>query len=237
LAYEFHETPALRFGRLAHKAILEPQAWASWHVCTPSGIDRRTKSGKAAWAGFEREAAGREIVNAEELETIRQMQDACYAHPRARVLLERPGGVEVSAFAYHQTSGEHCKCRPDKACGDGIIADLKTCEDASPGAFSRSCAKYGYDVQAAFYPMVWTGAGEAFEAFVFVAVEKTPPYGVGVYQIDPQAVYAARCAIDDALLRLAECKISKSWPAYSGKVETLYMPKWHNLNKEAENGN
>lgn len=217
------ETPALRLGRLIHSAILEPDSLA---LAIAPDCDKRTKAGKEAWAGFERQAAGCQIVTADEAEQVRRMRDAVYTHPAARRLLFAPGVAEASGWWFDQTSGELCRCRPDYRREDGILVDLKTTEDAGSG-FKRSCANYGYHRQAAFYcDGVEAITGERPAGFVFVAVEKSPPFAVAAYRLAPVDIELGRALYQRDLTTLAECKSTRVWPGYSEKIETLSLPTW-----------
>lgn len=217
------ETPALRLGRLIHSAILEPDSLA---LAIAPDCDKRTKAGKEAWAGFERQAAGCQIVTADEAEQVRRMRDAVYTHPAARRLLFAPGVAEASGWWFDQTSGELCRCRPDYWREDGILVDLKTTEDAG-SAFAKSCANYRYHVQAAFYSDgVEAVTGESPAGFVFVCVEKAPPYAVAVYSLAPMDVELGRAIYQRNLMTLAECKISHQWPAYPETIQVLSLPGW-----------
>ena len=79
-------------------------------------------------------------------------------------------------------TGLQCKCRPDWISADGgILVDLKTTEDASPREFQRSIAKWRYHVQAGWYMAgIEAAYGTRPSGFIFIAVEKKPPFAVGV---------------------------------------------------------
>lgn len=217
------ETPALRLGRLIHAAVLEPDSLA---LAVGPDCGKKSKEDKATWADFNAKNIGCEIVTADEAETIRSVRDSVYAHPAARRLLFARGVAEASGWWFDQTTGELCRCRPDYLRSDGIVIDLKTTEDAGP-SFSRSAANYAYHKQAAFYADGLAAiTGETPAGFVFVAVEKTPPYAVAVYQLDAVAMEVGRALYQRDLMTLAECKISRQWPAYSEKIETLSLPGW-----------
>lgn len=214
------ETDALRFGRLFHRYILEPD---SCRLAVWDGPARNTKEGKAAWAEFLDKFAGCEVVSAEDHAKLTGMRDAVYAHPAARDLLSIPGRSELSRWSYDPASGELCKCRPDRLLDIGMALDLKSTENASPKAFAKSCADYRYHVQAAYYPDVLDLDEKRFP---FIAVEKSAPYAVGVYELSPEDVEMGRYLYQRDLLKISECKISKSWPAYSEQIEPLTLPAW-----------
>jgi len=225
LAEPRRETPALTFGRIAHRHVLEGVELAA----IPAEINRRTKAGQAEYELFlaENKGQGCEIVSSDDAERLAGMRRAIFAHKAASALLENcPGRPELSAWWLDAETGELCKCRPDWIREDDVILDYKTTEDASPEGFPRFMAKYRYHVQHAFYQDGMRAITGRDFMFAFLVQEKDPPYAVGVYVLDSEAVELGRILYKRNLLTLAECKISKSWPAYSNRVETINLPRW-----------
>lgn len=206
-------TAAMRLGTLVHCAVLEPDELALRYAIAP---DRRTKEGKTAAAEFE--AAGIEPVSAADMATAIAMRDAVRSHPDAAALLN-DGKAEQSFWWDDQLSGLRCKCRPDWMTGGTTLVDLKTTTDASPAAFAKSIAHWRYHVQADHYR-----AGTFAERFVFIAVEKTYPYAVGVYQLDDAAMAHAATLRRQNLQTIADCRVIAEWPGYS--TQTLSLPRW-----------
>ena len=186
---------------------------------------------KAEW---EKVNEHRTILNPEQWKTIHAMRDALMAHPAANALLTGiPGKAEKSVYWIDATTGVLCRCRPDWWRDDNLIVDLKTTEDASPEGFARSIAKFRYDVQDAFYTDgVQQATGKRPKAFVFIAVEKKPPYGVGVYVLDSETKDLGRAQYQHDLRVYAECVRSGEWPGYGDKIQTISLPGWH-ANKNA----
>ena len=129
------ETPAMAFGTAAHCWILETDEALNRYVIAPQGIDRRTKDGKAQWA--ELELSGKTIISAEDAQTLENMLATVHSHPVADELLDN-GIAESSVFA--ELLGVNVKCRPDWLHDNSVIVDLKTTDNAGPGAFGKSCA-------------------------------------------------------------------------------------------------
>lgn len=186
---------------------------------------------KAEW---EKVNEHRTILNPEQWKTIHAMRDALMAHPAANALLTGvPGEAEKSVYWIDATTGVLCRCRPDWWRDDNLIVDLKTTEDASPEGFARSIAKFRYDVQDAFYTDgVQQATGKRPKAFVFIAVEKKPPYGVGVYVLDAETKDLGRAQYQHDLRVYAECVRTGVWPGYGDKIQTISLPAWH-ANKNA----
>lgn len=219
------ETAAMRIGSIFHGMVLEPERVK---IAVAPVCDKRTKDGKATWEAFCIENVGAEIVTADEGEMLNGMAASIKAHPAASALLSGAGIAEGSCFWFDERSGELCRCRPDLYRRDlGIIVDLKTTDDASPAGFARSIWKYAYHRQAALYmDGVGESTGDIIKGFVFVAVEKSAPYAVGVYRLDMQGEEAGRVSYQSLLLDLADCKINRNFPAYSTKIETISLPAY-----------
>jgi exodeoxyribonuclease VIII len=207
-------TSAMRLGSLAHCAVLEPDELSNrYSICLP----RNTKAGKEQAA--ELAAAGIEAVTESDMVLAFNMADAVRQHPYAAALLA-DGKAEQSFWWDDKATGQRCKCRPDWYQGTTIV-DLKTCQDASPGAFARACATFGYHTQAAHYLN-----GTFAERFIFIAVEKTYPYAVGVYELDAAAMAAGAKQCRIGLQTIGDCRAINEWPGYTTTCDTIAMPNW-----------
>lgn len=214
-------TPAMLLGTAFHAAVLEPEKL----VCAPA-FDRRTKLGKEAAAEFESEHAGRDVVIVDPSvhATATAMRASVLAHQVARRMLD-DGLAERSLFS--ELQGVPVKCRPDFYRPiSNLFVDLKSTDDASPDGFARSCAKYRYHVQAAFYMDVAEAAYIDVRSFVFVACEKAPPYLCACYVLDASDVERGRDAYQRDLATYARCQSENNWPGYSEFIEVISLPAW-----------
>jgi len=208
-------TSAMKLGSLTHCAVLEPDELSKRYGITP---DRRSNAGKALAA--EMEATGIEAVTAQEMEQALAMADAVRSNSTAALLLSN-GAAEQSFWWDDIATGMRCKCRPDWFDGATIV-DLKTCQDASPAGFAKAVANFGYQIQAAHYL-----AGTLATRFIFVAVEKTAPYAIGVYELDTEALVHGSIDRHNALQRIQDCRAINEWPGYTdGGIQTLQLPGW-----------
>lgn len=178
----------------------------------------------------------KQIITAADMAEVVAMHGQIMSHPKAGKLLAPGSGVpELSCYWTDEETGVRCRCRPDFWRHDGVIVDLKTCLDASYDGFQKSVWKWRYHVQAAFYldgieaalrQAPSTTTMPAPKAFLFVAVEKTAPYGVGVYHLDAQNIAIGRREYREDLARFAECERTGEWPAYSPNIEAMSLPDW-----------
>lgn len=221
------ETDALVFGSALHCLILEPEQFDDKYAVKPV-CDRRTKLGKELYAEFLEESEGKTIITQEQHTAVHGIAKSLANHPLVSNMLQG-GESEVSYFADDSFYQVTRKCRLDYF-KNGTIIDIKTCTDASPQGFLRSVIKYNYHLQASYYLDTVNMSGEdTAKDFVFVAVENTFPYAVGVYKLDQQSLNAGRNRYKAALTKLAEFKTSDK-PVetfgYSQSLVELELPLW-----------
>ena len=208
------QTAAMKLGSLTHCAVLEPDELANrYGICLP----RNTKAGKEMAA--EMEAAGIEAVTSTDMEQALAMAGSVRSHQAAAALL-RDGKAEQSFWWDDTQTGLRCKCRPDWYNGTAIV-DLKTTTDASPKGFAKSVAQWRYHIQQNHYL-----AGTFAERFVFIAVEKTYPYAVGVYELDETAALHGEAERRNNLQTIADCRAIAEWPGYGNTIQPLSLPNW-----------
>jgi hypothetical protein len=171
-------------------------------------------------------AAGLTPVKAAVAEEIDAMSEAALTHPTARALFEQPGIPEASLFATDPETGVEIRARFDFWAP--ISVDLKTTATlASKSGFEKAVANHGYDVQQEHYGDTEKLITGERRPFVFVVVEKTPPYLVGVHQLDREFVEIGRKKAARARRIFAECTASGVWPGYPPEVQLLSPPLYH----------
>lgn len=229
------DSPAFLFGAALHKAVLEPEGFGDEYIVMPK-FDRRTKDGKELYAAFEMSRGERDIIVQEDKYIIDEMVTAVRSHKYADFLTR--GEVEKSYYWTDELTGIDCQARPD--CfkivdGRGIIVDLKTCAEADTESFKRSAIKYGYDMQAAMFKAACEKEHGIPCDFIFVAIEKTPPYMINILQADEIMLKYGEDRFRTALGICKECNDSGNWYGYngfSGIINNLSLPAW--LAKEVE---
>ena len=216
-------TEAMRIGSLVHMAVFEPIRFAGSTAVAPI-VDRRTKDGKLAYEIFTKENAGKEVISADDILMIKDIVAAVSSHRAASKLL-KTGQAEVSVFAKCPVTNVYCKGRFDFVCEDCIV-DLKTTEDASPSQFGVSVMRYRYLTQAAHYLFLAEQAGLKVSKFIFIAVEKEAPYGVGVYEVSKNQLFRAEADRMTQLRMFKSCEDFDSWPAYGSDIQPMQLPDW-----------
>lgn len=228
------ETSALIFGTAFHSFVLEPENFAEDYYVITKKIDRRTKEGKSLWA--EIESSGKIPIPGEDVQAFGEMRENILSVKAAAVLLK--GEKERSYFWTDKLTGVKLKCRPDCRTDlktTSVIVDLKTTENASTDKFIRSCVNYGYDLQAAMYKQgVETIEGKPHK-FVFIAVEKSPPYACNIIEMDESFIKKGETDLRSYLYTLKDCLETNNFYGYngaSGNLNVMGLPAW--LAKEYE---
>lgn len=214
-------TPAQRLGTLTHRCIFEPDTVKDAFHVKPDEMNFATTAGKE----WKKQHSDKPILTGDECDSVLGMIGAIHHHPVASRLLKN-ADFEQGVFV-EDAKGIMRKLRPDiLPRGGNILPDLKTCESAAPEDFTKAIGNFGYYRQAAYYLDGCKLAGRPFDAFVLIAVEKTPPYAVACYQIEPMAVQLGRVQYERDLAVYAECLASGNWPGYPERISALSVPQW-----------
>lgn len=216
------KTKAMVIGSAFHDLVLLPHLFNEHYAIKPNGLSLASKEGKA----WKVQNENKEMLSQDEFEQINAMKESILTHHSASKLLQS-GKPEVSIFWQDHETGLDCRCRPDFITSNNIIVDLKTTTDASPSGFAKSVANFRYHVQDAYYS---NGYYEAFrhqpKGFVFIAVEKEPPYAVGVYILNDEAKLEGEFRFKENLQTYKEALEKEVFDAYSQQIETLELPRW-----------
>ena len=228
-------TPSLIFGQLFHAMALQPETVNDLFAVAPN-VDRRTKAGKEAFAEFESESQNKTVVTAD---MYLQATEMCEALSRDEFVSKLLKGKKEKVFFWNDDlTGEPCKCRTDclTELGDNlIIVDLKSTENADTEAFMKSSIKYGYDFQSAMYSKGVEVNTSKKPLFVFIAIEKKPPYAINILQADELFLRRGYDLFREYIGIYHDCKQTDTWYGYLGKfnqINNLALPSY--LAKEIE---
>ena len=219
---EIKQSIAMEIGTATHTLVLEPDN-KNLVICGPA-----TRRGKA-WedAKIEAHANGAVVLTEPDYQHVQKIADSVRSNTQVKNLLSGDLVVEASVFNTDPDHKVEVRCRPDAWRKDiSAIIDLKTTIDASPEGFQKTCANFGYHIQEAFYRRVMEIEGYEIDRFIFVAVEKVAPFATGIYELDETSLLEGRAAVNYALEKMANAKISGEYPTGFGERTTLQIPRW-----------
>lgn len=238
---EEDSTPALDFGRAVHTLLLSEDGFRDDYVVRPEAYENEKGEWKP-WNGnanvcrewlAARKAEGKTVLLKSQVDDIHGMADRISKNQVAVDLLR--GRIERSIITKDKT-GVYLKSRPDSIPADTIIADLKTCADASQVAISRSILNYGYlqQMALAISSLEAVGPSKVNEA-VLLFVETTYPYAFNIKPLDNGDIYTAMRINRRAIDTFAACLAESDWPTYGDSTLTWSAPKWWSDRYEQDN--
>ena len=214
------ETKAFSFGRAVHCAVLEPAKYDLCGKVLPElnlqrKADREQKKEFIAALGVGEFALS--IKDAEQIREIQKNVRGAYGD-----LLLTGGSAEISGYFPSEDYDTLVKIRPDYL-NESIrkVVDLKTCTDASPAGFERAVKRFKYHLSAALYLDIAQGLGADVTEFVWIAVEKEPPYAVAAYRASDMTLLLGREMYKEALAKYQKCTATDLWPAYDTTIQVL----------------
>lgn len=230
---EHKETESMSLGTLTHTLFLEPEKFDDEYIIMPK-FDRRTKEGKAAYAEFEAQAAGKIIIDEEQHQAALGMAKNLKTLSIYGEMQKYDGLAEASIFFTDPTFNLDLRVRPDYfilPCDkypNGLLIDLKTTDDARDKAFSSICGKFAYDLSAAMYRQ---GVQIAYETedkpdFIFLVAERNAPFNVKQYKASDLFLATGELRYQQAKQSLAESLLMKRWAGYDLDLEDINLPAY-----------
>ena len=219
--HETVPTKAMEEGTAVHTYFLENDLFKKNYIFKPKAFKGTTKEGKA-WM---QEHGHLNVLNAEWEENLIQMNHNFLNSP-AKFIYDKQGLAELSWF-WKDLYNIKGKCRPDWLSSDGYtVVDLKTTQDASPKGFQKSISGFGYHIQAAWYLRGLRNLGVDAKEFIFIAIEKTAPFCIGVYKADEDMINAGMSEVEKSLELLRICQETKLYPDYTPTIQDISLPPW-----------
>ena len=222
----FQPTANMKLGTAFHASVLETENFEELIAVSPN-VDKRTKAGKEVHAKFLEDVGDKTIITHDQFEKMKVMKMSCLAHPEVQKLLEKCYATEFqTTFDFDKMK---CKAMIDLCDSEGTIVDIKTTQDASPEAFTRSSANFLYHMQLAWYAKAMNLDWREVKAYI-IAVENTAPYGVAVYKFSQSALLNGWELCKTAMTQWKEYKLNLAMGdgvfPYSNEVLELELPVW-----------
>lgn len=226
------DTAATIIGRAIHSAILTPGEFTRY-VRGPE-VARRSNKDKATWEEIEAQHGAEYVLKPAVFDHVIGVRKIVQARAMLMSLLAGIGHrSELSVVWRDQMTGLLCKARLDHISPDiitvegaGAIVDLKSTEDASYEAFAASIYNYGYHRQAAMYLDGAFANGIEVTHYVWLALEKKPPYAWRMYRADAGMLAAGKASLELLMKRYAKCVERNEWPGYPEEVVDIGLPPW-----------
>ena len=224
---------ALVMGGCFHSMVLEPECLDVEYAEKPTEKDGKsplTKYYKETFAEMQEERPDAQWLKADEWKTCLGMADAVLSNP---VYTHYASDIDAIAegTGYFDYNGASCKVRPDQYISEGTIIDLKSTQDASEAGFRKSVRNFKYDFQTAWYMEAMRALGLPARQFIFVCVEKSPPYLTATYTLTASEIDRQKPRMQKACEIWATCMETGVWPGYPEEVVTLDLSRYGDNHK------
>lgn len=232
------ETESMKFGTLAHMAILEPTKFMENYKMIPefwgyTKDGKRTdslncadvKEKKLAW--FNDLPQGCVPVSQQEYDKLKAMAVSIISHQDAYLCLKNIK-TEASGFYRDDETGILCRIRPDFISTNGaIVGDIKTTRSCERSFFEAEIARRKYHVQLAMYA---AGAEKITniknKRQVIIAVENVEPHDCAVYWLNEGTKDAGLSEYRGAMRALKKSLDTDVWPRYQLGAQEIAIPSW-----------
>lgn len=220
------DTDQTATGRYVHAAIFGPET-----ILRDFLVWEGRRQGKA-WEVARAQHADKTILRAADAAEAEDMIAAVRTHPDVKALLADPDTRVEQIVQWSDTAtGARCKSRIDIINPRlRVLADLKTTKSIDVRRFGHDIARYQYHGQLAYYSMgVEAALGWRPERHLLIAVEKSAPYDVAIFEMGGDALLVGADKCRALLTLLRDCTERDHWPGRHPKPVTLdatNLPPW-----------
>lgn len=226
------KTDALEFGECLHSLLLDKTE--RWYIQPEFRDELKTEkwnNNAKVCREWNDTHSDKPILTLAEDEMVKAMRDSVHAHPFAGPALSG-AATEQSIFVIDPGTNLLLKCRIDAIPKEGRISgakpllDVKSCRRADKFSFEREIANRHYHRQAAFYLDIARMHGMDVDSFMFIAVEKTPPYAVAVWDLDLEAIQQGRREYRRLINIYDNCVRTGVWNGYGDSPKPIGLPEY-----------
>jgi hypothetical protein len=214
---EVETTEAMKVGTAIHTAVLEPNLYSSSIGFLPD-VDGRTTEGKAIKKAFEEQYAGKTILKAASKDIVDRAVHAIVISDEWDTIRENKQ-MRYEQVLMCDLFGISCKSRLDLVdVENGIIRDIKSCDNASIEQFRYTIKDRLYWLQAGFYTLMAEATFDKRFNFEFIAVETSEPSTAQFHSVDEQELLKWKRVVETLLIKYKSCVDANIWPKPQNSV-------------------
>lgn len=227
----FVPTLSMQIGSALHCLVLEGQEqFDSQFVLKPEGLSLATKAGKEWKAENDKKTALSKTDQYASWDAVHGMAESLrtleWFNP------DQPDYRKFNELSlYWDADGLACKCRLDRLVLEeesATILDLKTTDSIDSGDFLKKIiGSMNYLFQAAWYTEATQAVFGVPARFVFVGIERTPPYATKTFDLTPDMLAEGLEQTTHARRLLKACINTKDWARPAVEHQTLALPSWY----------
>ena len=222
---EASETKNLTLGSAIHTACLEPHLLYERYAFYPEGIDARHKAGKE----IKEANKDKKMLTFDDQKMLLDIQQSIFNNKiyQDHIQNNNNGMIECSLLYTSKVENIKLKSRPDFF-NDNVVIDLKSCASIKQRDFENSMAIYGYHIQAAMIQDALEQlTGKLYNDFIFLLVEKEPPYICKSYYLSPKAIEIGRQQYISTLHYYNYLIKTNLWDEENNLMSIATLPSWY----------
>jgi exodeoxyribonuclease VIII len=226
-------TDPMEFGQCVHSLLLDREE--SYYVYPgmyeSDGIIKKWNNNANVCRTWVSEHSDKPILTRDEAVMVHAMADSIHSHPFAGPAL-RGARVEQSMFAIEPETEQLVRCRVDaipvlgRISGMKPLLDVKTVVAADERSFNKVLFKRRLHVQGAAYIKIANLLGLDVDSFIFIVVEKSPPYAVAIYDLSPDDIRQGNREYMRDLRTYKQCIATGNWPGYQTTPRMTCLPDY-----------
>ncbi|MEM7663811.1 MAG: PD-(D/E)XK nuclease-like domain-containing protein [Pseudomonadota bacterium] len=221
---EKEESNVMKIGSAVHCAILEPDEFSDRYIKGPA--DRRGLK----WTEplEEAKAEGKELLTSGDYEKALLIRDKAQAEPLIKKLTGVGTVRELTCHWVDPITGLKMRARPDAySPAIELVSDVKITTDARQIPWVRNAVTpFGYNAQEVQYTEGMRACGEGVNAFVFIVIERDPPFEFIVHELIPRTVEEGRRKLYIAREEYARCVEEDRWPGYPREIQQTGLNRY-----------
>lgn len=228
---KFAPTIAMQIGSALHCLVLEGrEQFESDYVLKPEGLSLTTKEGKEWKAANGKKTTLSKTDQYASWDAVHGMAESLHAldwFDPSQTDYRKHNEVSL----YWDADGVDCKCRLDRLVltkTEAIVLDLKTTDSIDEKDFLKKViGGMNYLFQSAWYVEGVEAVYHVPASFVFIGVERTPPYATAIFTISSDMIAEGMRQTSFARKRLSECIRTKDWGKPIVEQHVLELPPWY----------
>jgi|GEM_PF-1549388 len=233
LKTEREQTEAMKIGTACHMAVFDFDDFVKKVKAEPE-VNKRTKAGKEELAKFYDENREKLILAPNDLDRIEGIAESVQNNEIVSKLLNDSQHNLIEMAAWFKWHNVICKFKPDFFnIKKNLIIDLKTTNAGHFSAFQKSIRDYNYDTQAALYLRGMKEITGNDYRFLWIVVEKFPPYNVYLWYPAERMLDQAELKLINALELISDCEENKFWPGVPKEALEIDFTNYYYRNLES----
>lgn len=196
--------------------------------------DRDVADREQRWVDFETSCVGKRIIPSNIMERANRMVESVKNYAPAVDLLNKLTSTQRTVYFTDPETKLNCIVKMD-GCGDGLVVDLKSTNDAEPDKYTRTAFDFDYHIQCGISLMAMQS--EFFISqykvdFFHIIVESVEPFAVDVRKADDNYKRVGVGEVKRLLQEVIYCRDNNLWRTawdfkrFFDKVGNLSLPSY-----------